>query len=143
MVGIFLFFTSFPLPPLPPPSLLPPSLPCSLFLFICCSLCLSSSCALSPMLSRKLDFLSVCTLLLSGVVIWGRREAAVRPHGILPVVSQGGIEIEPTYQTLAPFWPMCTFQPLKSGHLTNQDTVFCPKGVLIRETPLTVSSKSS
>ena len=29
-------------------------------------------------------------------------------------------------------------QPLKSGHLTNQDTFFCPKGVLIREVPLCV-----
>ena len=28
---------------------------------------------------------------------------------------------------------LCTIQSLKSGHLTNQDTSFCPKGVLIRE----------
>ena len=31
---------------------------------------------------------------------------------------------------------LCTIQPLKSGHLTNQDTFFCPKGVRIREVPL-------
>ena len=30
---------------------------------------------------------------------------------------------------------LCTIQPLKSGHLTNQDTFFCPKGVRIREVP--------
>ena len=33
---------------------------------------------------------------------------------------------------------MCTPQPLKSGHLTNQDTVFCPKGVQIRDTDMYV-----
>ena len=31
---------------------------------------------------------------------------------------------------------MCTLQPLKSGHLTNKDTFFCPKDVRIREVPL-------
>ena len=31
---------------------------------------------------------------------------------------------------------LCILQPLKSGHLTNRDTSFCPKGVRIREVPL-------
>ena len=66
-------FTVFP--PLPP---LPPSLP--LFLLNCCSLLSSASCSLlSPMLSRKLDFLSVCSLLVSGVVICEDREIYI-PH---------------------------------------------------------------
>ena len=37
---------------------------------------------------------------------------------------------------------LCTTQPLKSGHLTNQDTFFCPKGVRIREVP-TVNVKQA
>ena len=32
---------------------------------------------------------------------------------------------------------------LKSGHLTNQDTSFCPKGVLIREVPLHIVYEQS
>ena len=71
------FFNVFPhLPPLPPSP--PPSLP--LLLLNCCSLLSSASCSLlSPMLSRKLDFLSVCTLLVSGVVICEDREIYI-PH---------------------------------------------------------------
>ena len=33
---------------------------------------------------------------------------------------------------------LCTLQPLKSGHLTNRDTFFCPKCVQIREVPLNI-----
>ena len=30
-------------------------------------------------------------------------------------------------------------QPLKSGHLTDKDTFFCPKGVQVRELPLRIA----
>ena len=47
---------------------------------------------------------------------------------------QWNLSNDGTLMTLLSQMPcLCTIQPLKSGHLTNQDTFFCSKGVQIRE----------